>query len=465
MNPDTDGRVCFGEEIEYRCTLRRREEILPPSRLLQVLPKIVAALLDPARNGWFVACGGRCYFDPSGHLEWATPEVTSPHDAIRYIHAGHILMTRLAKALAEQQPRIEITISRHNMDYHQNASWGCHTSFLTRCIHTDVAAQVTAFLASKMIFDGAGGFQIRNATPRFSLAPRLELHRNLLGGDTQRQRALVCTREERAGLAGRQHLTCNESLCSQLAEYLRFGTTALVLKVLEAGALRGVQLADPLGALRKFAADPTCTVRVPTPDGAKLSALEIQGWYLEQVEAQLGASWLPPWSREVCRRWRRVLDRLAAGAPESVVGRLDWATKWALFRAYETEQPNCETLFEIDARFGEIGSGFWDQMDRDGLLQHRILHDADLLSAFDTPPADTRARRRGEAIRELSGENDAVRAAGVASWEFVRDGERERFLDLKEPFQVQAAWSDSPQRSKRPTATATSPSFEDLLDL
>ena len=58
----------------------------------------------------------------------------------------------------------------------------------------------------------------------------------------------------------------------------------------------------------------------------------IQRRYLEFVEQHLDKE-LPPWAAEVCRQWRRILDRIENGAPESVADVLDWAIKLALYRA------------------------------------------------------------------------------------------------------------------------------------
>ena len=82
-----------------------------------------------------------------------------------------------------------------------------------------------------------------------------------------------------------------------------------------------------------FAADPTCTARVRTVDGRLLSAIEIQRFYLVQVEAVAGNPLMPPWAGQACSAWREMLDRLE-DAPGSVAKSLDWAIKLSLYRRY-----------------------------------------------------------------------------------------------------------------------------------
>jgi proteasome accessory factor A len=354
-------------------------------------------------------------------------------------------MEALAAMFENSRAGTRVTFSRHNIDYRQGNSWACHTSFRSSSRSFDIAQKIAAFLASKMIFDGAGGFRPGKRTAQFCIAPRLVLHREFTGGDTQGARALICTRSERSGLHGRLHLTCNETLCSQVADYLRMGATALVLKLADAGALRGIQLEDPMGAVQTFADDPHCAARVRRVGRPEITAVEIQRSYLDEVEAAIDRVPLPPWTREVCARWREILDLLAAGAPESVAGRLDWATKWSLFEAYRRENPSAATLFEIDTRFGDLRDGIWEQLDRDGALSHRLIADEQLAQSLSTPPADTRARLRGAAIAELFSAPKTIRERGIAAWEWVRDGRRRQEMLFPDAFDITGTWKPTTQ--------------------
>ena len=80
-----------------------------------------------------------------------------------------------------------------------------------------------------------------------------------------------------------------------------------------------------------FARDPEMKTTVALSSRGRASALEIQRHFLEACEQRLGRDEMPTWADEVCRRWRRMLDRLALG-PEAVATQLDWAIKWSLYR-------------------------------------------------------------------------------------------------------------------------------------
>jgi len=83
---------------------------------------------------------------------------------------------------------------------------------------------------------------------------------------------------------------CGESLCSETSNFLKVGTTALIVALADAGFTPGidVQPNDPLAALQSVAGDVTCRKPLRMADGRSLTAIEIQRHYLEQVEAHLG---------------------------------------------------------------------------------------------------------------------------------------------------------------------------------
>ncbi|HEV8599738.1 MAG TPA: proteasome accessory factor PafA2 family protein, partial [Gemmatimonadales bacterium] len=65
-------------------------------------------------------------------------------------------------------------------------------------------------------------------------------------------------------------------------------------------------------------------------------------------------------------------------------------------------------LFEAEFRFGQLGTGIFEQLDRSGVLTHRVGGPAPRLPALGQAPAG-RARVRGEWIRRLSARGDTRR--------------------------------------------------------
>ncbi len=105
----------------------------------------------------------------------------------------------------------------------------------------------------------------------------------------QNFRGIFHTKDESLSSEGyhRLHVLCGESLCSHLGAWLKVGTTALVVAMIDAG-LRpgdGVRLKSPLSAMQTFASDPQCKATVLSARGKRLTAHMIQRHYLEQAEA------------------------------------------------------------------------------------------------------------------------------------------------------------------------------------
>jgi proteasome accessory factor A len=99
-------------------------------------------------------------------------------------------------------------------------------------------------------------------------------------------------------------------------------------------------------------------------------------------------------------------------------------------------------LLEAGTRFGQLGEhGIFTQLERAGVLRH----DAGARTRAGTsgngreqPPADTRARVRGEWIGRLWREGGSGRYRG--DWSGLWDEVSGRMLDLSDPFAVTADW-------------------------
>lgn len=155
----------------------------------------------------------------------------------------------------------------------------------------------------------------------------------MVSGESTRNRGIFHTKNETLACDGyyRVHILCGESLCSHTSSYLKIGTTALVVAMIEAGVCQteAVQLRYPLNAMRAFAADPRCAAKAALKIGHAATAIEIQRHYLQWAEANLRREFMPDWAEDVCREWRRVLDRLESD-PASLSATLDWAIKHSL---------------------------------------------------------------------------------------------------------------------------------------
>jgi proteasome accessory factor A len=294
-------------------------------------------LPDELSHGLFLQNGARFYVDCGGHPEFTTPECNNPWDVVRYIRAGESILLQLTGGQRRPRSAERMEFFRCNVDYSgARSTWGSHESYMHRVSSPGVLSkQMIPHLLSRLIYTGAGGFENMSSGVEFTLSPRTAHISAAVSGGSTSNRGIFHEKDEDlcGGAYHRLHIICGESLCSELATWLRVGTTALVVAMCEAGVNPGdaVVLGDPVGAMRLFAGDPTCRATIETATGRRLTAIDIQRHYLEQAEAHIGDDCMPPWAGEVCRQWRAVLDRLAGGW-ESVATTLDWAIKLGLYR-------------------------------------------------------------------------------------------------------------------------------------
>ena len=428
--------------------------------------RLAAALLDLARKqipnlpdwnapGIYLQNASRLYIDCGAHPELSTPECTSPADVVRYALAGERILVELMADFGKRHPGATVSLTRCNVDYSGSQNtWGCHESYLHRSQTAHVEAQIVPHLVTRLVYTGAGGFDNRCARPRFLLSPRVTHLQRPVSNESTHERGIFHTKNEPLCSGGyrRLHILCGESLCSQLASYLKVGTTALIVRLIDAGVCGGDGLTfmDPVKAMRRFAADPSCRRKATLESRRRVTAIDVQRHYLENVEAQLGASFLPPWAYEVCRVWRAVLDRLEKD-PESLSTTLDWCIKLALFRDWARgrgvdwdQVPNAPELraplCEIDTRFGRLGPhGIFEALEGAGALDQRLARLGSVSQAVSEPPAGSRAQARGRAVRELQG-HGRYRAC----WEGILEPKTGRFLDMSDPFDAEPSWRERP---------------------
>lgn len=306
-------------------------------RFMEHAQRTLTHLPDRNSGGMFLASGGRFYRDSGNHPELTTPEVLNPWDACRYILAGDRVMARLAEEFAASESGISrVVITKCNVSYGSAATtWACHESYGHQVEPSRLPESLISHLVTRTIHTGGGGFNNRSLGLEFMISPRVAHLHEAVSDESQSNRGIYHTKDESLSGAGhhRLHVLCGESLSSEVGIWLKMGTTALVVALIEAGIQAGpsIKLRDPLGAMRKLALDTTCTARFPTMDGQERTAIEIQRTWLELAETHQGAAFMPDWTSEACRIWRDVLDRLAQG-PQAVERTLEWAIKLSVFR-------------------------------------------------------------------------------------------------------------------------------------
>ncbi|MFN0178497.1 MAG: proteasome accessory factor PafA2 family protein [Gemmatimonadales bacterium] len=449
-------RTLFGIETEYAISgwdlagaPYPREPIA--TAMLAMARETMPSLRDFDGRGVFLGNGARFLIDAGQHPEMATPECLDPWEALVYLRAGDRIVHQLAEAAKAACPDLAVvSVFRTNTDLGPPpVSWACHENY--HCAERDpveLEPWLIPHLVSRVILTGAGGLRPGASHLEYTVSPRAWFLVRSTGDGTTEDRSIFNLRDEPLGDAGyRLHVVAGETLCSEVANVLKIGTTALVVALADAGLLdaRPLAVASPVGALRRFATDLTCRARVDRAGGRPISAIEIQRQYLDAAVAHLDR--LPAWAGTVCASWRSHLDQL--GADPRGARTLDWVAKLALVEgladsvgatlgpgpgATSLDGRGSAAIREFDARFGELGGrGVYDQLARRGMLGGRQVTDSEIATAMITPPRRTRAWHRGAAVREVSADPQR-RADAECDWYTIYDPLGRGVADLEDPF-------------------------------
>lgn len=223
----------------------------------------------------------------------------------------------------------------------------------------------------------------------------------------------------------RLQIGLGDSNMAEVAEYLRVGTTLLVLDALEAGALHDApRLRRPLAALQTICRDTTLTAQLRLVDGTRMTALDLQRRYLDACRSYLNQqSDVPHDAWHVLRLWDETLEQLeeAAADPQSgaaLLGRIDWVTKRYLLQQ-AGESADWASRKKIDIRYHELSSEGYYQLLADNGLTSTIVEDEEIERSLRLPPANTPATMRGHYIREFSQGDQSL----AVNWKTVLIGQ------------------------------------------
>jgi proteasome accessory factor A len=308
---------------------------------------------------------------------------------------------------------------------------------------------LTAFLVSRVVLTGAGHVDRQN---RYRLSGKALAINAVTGlGCYAGERPIFVFQHWLQQICGRSLLSSrsvgelfrrrqrlqiglSDSNVSDTAEFLKVGTTALVLDMIEGGAIKHVpRLHRPIDALQRIVADWNLVARVPTTQG-ELSGLDIQRRYLKACQHYVASAGLPAEheAHEILRRWEETLDALAAFRssavdPRPALGHVDWLTKkWMLDRLEERERPRGpeEPLDEaqrqsrraqrwaarkkVDIRYHELcEDGYFARL-RCATPEVCSVDPAGIDAALRMPPTGSPATRRGQLIREFADGSEQV---------------------------------------------------------
>ncbi len=367
--------------------------------------------------------GARYYVDHA-HPEYSTPECAGPRDLVIHDKAGERVLER---SLQEVQrilpPGQRLAIYKNNTDGKGN-SYGCHENYLVdrATPFARIVRDLTPFFVSRQVFTGAGkigaeGPRSQSGGVGYQLSQRADFFEAEVGLETTLKRPIINTRDEPHAdpeKYRRLHCIIGDANMSELSTFLKVGTTAIVLKMIEDEFLPDLSLEQPVAALHDVSWDITCRAPVRASNGRRMTAIELQWEYLDHAKKYVEANDPTPANLEVLQRWEAVLTALEED-PLSLHRELDWVAKYRLLEAYRARDGLGWTdpkLRLIDLQYHDVrrGSGLYSKLADGGKIE-RLVSDDEIERAVMEPPEDTRAYFRGRCIERYPG------AIVAASWD------------------------------------------------
>ncbi len=369
--------------------------------------------------------GARLYVDHA-HPEFSTPEVTNPLDIVRWDKAGEQVMLDAQKRAAALPGGQPILLYKNNTDG-KGASYGAHENFLMRrsTPFADIVKHLTPFFVSRQVVCGAGrvGIGQDGRDHGYQISQRADFFEVEVGLETTLKRPIINTRDEPHAdpeKYRRLHVIIGDANLAEISTYLKVGTTALVLAMIEDRFIdRDLGVDGPVSALRAVSHDPSLQQLVTLHDGRRLTAVQLQMEYLDlakkYVEDRYGSD-ADDQTLDVLARWESVLDRLERD-PMSLATELDWVAKLKLLEQYRQRDGlawDDPKLQLIDIQYSDIRpeKGLYQRLVQGGRIQ-RLLTDETVERARHEPPTDTRAYFRGRCLERYPA------AVAAASWDSV----------------------------------------------
>jgi proteasome accessory factor A len=404
--------------------------------------------------------GARYYVDHA-HPEYSTPECASPRELVVHDKAGERILERSLRELHTAIPDgRRIAVYKNNSDGKGN-SYGTHENYLVdrATPFAAIVRDLTPFFVSRQVFTGAGKLGAEapwddRGSHRYQLTQRADFFEAEVGLETTLKRPIINTRDEPHADPERYrrlHVIVGDANMCEIATFLKVGTTAIVLKMIEDEYLPDLTLVNPVAALHEISRDLTCTAQVGLTDGRRLSAVQLQWEYLERAKKYVEQEDPSAENEEVVARWETVLAAIEED-PLTLHRELDWVAKHRLLEGYRERDGldwSDPKLRLVDLQYHDVrrDKGLYHRLEASGQVE-RLTTDAEIERAVMEPPEDTRAYFRGRCISKYP---DAIAAASWDSIIFDTGGEALQRIPMREPLRgTRAHVEDVLERAKDP---------------
>ncbi len=374
-----------------------------------------------------VLTNGARYYVDHAHPEVSTPECRTASEAVLFDRAGEEIVRQSMLAAKRVLPDgAELVAYKNNSDGKGN-SYGCHENYLlSRSVpFGEMAALITTHFVTRQIFCGAGkvGSEFEgmpnNSVP-FQLSQRADFFEEEIGLETTLKRPIVNTRDEPhcdPTKYRRLHVIVGDANMSEVATFLKLGTTAILLSMIEDEQFEDdLVLATPVSAIRQVSHDPTLKQKILLDSGKTYTALNLQEILCERAEKYADRFGLESVGEEdgklILSRWREALEGLRQD-PSTMSHVIDWVAKKRIVDGIAERydlRANDPRLKAIDLQYHDMRTEKCLAL-RAGL--ETMTNPEDVLRATTTPPETTRAYFRGMCLQKWPA--DVV----AANWDSV----------------------------------------------
>ena len=415
----------YGSEVEYTYTLPQDMAVDPDPRFR--FPENMPASVP--RVGQFLANGSRFYVDVSTMLEYATPECPTLNDVVKHELAGE----RLIWDAYGNNSSPAVTIHKRSLSpvYRRRGfeikSFGAHENYSTT-VHFSRTTQdkreiLASHFATRTIFIGAG----QPTEKDYILGQKMQQIVEDRGANSTSNKALVNTKDEPHGggdsRLSRLHVVCGDANISPWAIRMKFGTTSLVLRLLERHTqnIGNVLLESPLNAAHRVASGVDgIDMLLRLRSGKTATAINIQEGFFEHAHKLSSEVQLPEEELEVLAHWRGILDSLrhyrATGEPQSEMNQIDWYVKKRIIDAQDKKNGGLNNAQKAacDLLYDKVPDGGGIKLRKTVFAAH-TPQDADIEKAKTTPP-EGRAKLRGALIERLVAKRKSIQHERFIEW-------------------------------------------------
>ena len=200
--------------------------------------------------------------------------------------------------------------------------------------------------------------------------------------------------------------------------------------------MRDLALENPIRSIREIGHDMTGKQPVQLASGRTVTAIDLQGEYLQRVREFVEQDVAPtPVVKQVLDLWERGLRALETGDLSLVDRELDWVIKYRLIQRYQAKhglELDDPRIARLDLAYHDISrtEGLYNLLAARGMVE-RVTTDLEVFESTAVPPQTTRAKLRGDFVRAAQ----EARRDYTVDWVHLKlNDQAQRTVLCKDPF-------------------------------